>query len=61
MIAKTRELNLDDLKTVSGGVKAVKVPVNAAQTQVMAAPVRPSASATFQPSVGIEQLLARRA
>jgi hypothetical protein len=58
MIAKIRELNLDDLKNVSGGVKtAMKVPAQTANAQVsqaMVAPSRPTAS--IQPSIGIDQL-----
>jgi hypothetical protein len=65
MIAKIRELNVDDLNAVSGGVKlgatAARVPTqpaNAQANQVMAAPSRPATS--IQTSVSLEQLLARR-
>jgi hypothetical protein len=61
MIANIRELNLDDLKNVSGGVAvmtASRVPVSAHANQAMAAPSRPSTTA--HASVSIEQLRAGR-
>jgi hypothetical protein len=47
MIAKIRELNLDDLKNVSGGVTllatATKLPVSSSlTTQVMTTSIRPT-------------------
>ena len=48
MIAKIRELNLDDLKNVSGGVTLL---ATATSTQTMVAPIRPIATSTTQLSI----------
>jgi hypothetical protein len=51
MIAKIRELNLDDLKTVAGGLAAPVVTINAS-AQMMAAPSRPASSGSVVVSHG---------
>jgi hypothetical protein len=50
MTAKIRELNLDDLKNVSGGVTVL---ATATSTQTLvASPIRPIATSTTQLSFG---------
>ena len=60
MIAKIRELNLDDLKTVAGGMSATLV-ATSASAQAMAAPSRPaSGSVVVSQGMNIPKLPARR-